>query len=67
ILPFSLLKRRQELAAMGVDFLLLDLTGSAISKETATVSALLAQGGKQRPSKGRQSAVLQGNFDGVLV
>jgi putative protease len=72
VAPFSLLKWRQELAMMGVDFLLLDLTGGSSSQEAATVSTLLVQGGKQRPAKGaakgKQPAVLlQGNFDGVLV
>ena len=65
--PFSLLKWRQEVAATGVDFLLLDLTGGSIKKEAAAVSTLLVQGGKQRAGKGQQPAVLQGNFDGVLV
>jgi putative protease len=60
ILPFSLLKWQQELAAMGVDYLLLDLSGGPIQKEVATVSTLLAQRGKRLP-------VLSGNFQGTLV
>lgn len=59
-LPFSLLKWRQELAAMGVDYLMLDLTGGPLRKEAETVSTLLGSGGKRLP-------VLSGNFQGTLV
>ena len=59
-LPFSLLKWQQELAAMGVDYLLIDLSGGPIQKEAATVSTLLARSGKRLP-------VLSGNFQGTLV
>ncbi len=59
-LPFSLLRWQRELSTMGLDYLLLDLTGGPIRKETATVSALLAGGGKRIP-------VLSGNFQGTLV
>jgi putative protease len=60
ILPFSLLRWRQELVAMGLDYLLLDLTGGPIRQEAAKVSTLLTQGGKRVP-------VLSGNFQGTLV
>ncbi|WP_339135593.1 MAG: peptidase U32 family protein [Candidatus Electrothrix sp. GW3-4] len=66
-LPFSLLNQRQQLASMGVDFLLLDLSSGAISREAATLSNLLNQGEPRRTGKGKQPAVMQGNFDGVLV
>ena len=59
-LPFSLLKWQQEPAAMGVDYLLLDLTGGPIRQEITTVSTLLAGGKKRLP-------VLSGNFHGTLV
>ncbi|MBW1751032.1 MAG: hypothetical protein JRJ37_10115, partial [Deltaproteobacteria bacterium] len=59
-LPFSLLRWQQELAAMSIDYLLLDLTGGPIRKEITTVSTLLAQGGKRLQ-------VLSGNFQGTLV
>lgn len=67
VLPFSLLKQRQEIEDIGVDFLLLDLSGGAISRETATVNSLLSQGGQRRKGKGKQPPIMQGNFDGVLV
>ena len=60
-LPFSLLKWQQELAAMGIDYLMLDLSGGPVQKEAATVSTLLARNGKQR------LPVLSGNFQGTLV
>ncbi len=59
-LPFSLLKWRQETAAMGVDYLLLDLTGGPMRTEAAMVGTLLADGKKRLP-------VLSGNFHGSLV
>lgn len=59
-LPFSLLRWQQELAAMSIDYLLLDLSGGPIRKEITTVSTLLAQGGKRLQ-------VLSGNFQGTLV
>lgn len=59
-LPFSLLRWQQDLSTMGLDYLLLDLTGGPIRKETAAASALLAGGGKRIP-------VLSGNFQGTLV
>lgn len=58
--PFSLLKWQQELSTMGLDYLVLDLTGGPMKKEAATVSALLAGGGKRM-------SVLSGNFQGTLV
>ncbi|WPD23579.1 MAG: peptidase U32 family protein [Candidatus Electrothrix scaldis] len=69
-LPFSLLKQRQNLASMGVDFLLLDLSSGAISRETAALSSLLNQADSGRIGKGKgkqQLAIMQGNFDGILV
>lgn len=59
-LPFSLLRWKQELAAMAIDYLVLDLTGGPIRQEITKVSALLAQGG-------RRQQVLSGNFHGTLV
>lgn len=60
ISPFSLLDRQQQLTDMGVDYLLIDLSGGPVRKEAATVSALLAGGA-------RRLSVLSGNFDGTLV
>ncbi len=60
ILPFSLLKWQHDFAAMGIDFLLLDLTGGPLRQEAATVTALLGQGSSRL-------AVLSGNFHGILV
>lgn len=60
VLPFSLLRWRQELSQMGLDFLMLDLTGGPMKQEAATVSALLAKSGMRIP-------VLSGNFQGTLV
>jgi putative protease len=65
--PFSLLQYRQELAAMGVDFLLLDLTGGPVSREAATVGLFLARKETPHSGAGREPALLQGNFDGLLV
>lgn len=62
--PFSLLNRRQDLAAMGLDFLLLDLS-AGVRKEAALVSALLGQSSGRRP--GKPLKVLPGNFSGVLI
>ena len=62
--PYSLLHRRQELAALGLDFFLLDLSGGPIKKEAAAVQALLGQKSGRRD---KQPAVLAGNFSGVLV
>ncbi len=59
-LPFSLLRWQQELSTMGLDYLLLDLTGGPMKREAASVSALLSGGGKRIP-------VLSGNFQGTLV
>ena len=59
-LPFSLLRWQQDLSTMGLDYLLLDLTGGPIRQEAAAASALLAGGGKRIP-------VLSGNFQGILV
>ena len=59
-LPFSWLKWQQELSTMGVDYLVLDLSGGPIRQEVATATTLLAQGGKRLP-------VLSGNFQGTLV
>ena len=59
-LPFSWLKWQQELSTMGVDYLMLDLSGGPIRQEVTTATTLLAQGGKRLP-------VLSGNFQGTLV
>lgn len=61
---FSLLHKRQELASMELDFLLLDLS-AGVRKEAALVSALLGQNSTHRPGKLPQ--ILPGNFSGVLV
>lgn len=58
--PFSLLPCRRELADMGVDYLLLDLTGGPMKRETSVVNTLLAGGGKRMQ-------VLSGNFHSILV
>ena len=60
-LPFSLLKWQQEFASMGVDYLLLDLSGGPIRKEAATAGTLLAGHARQH------LPVLSGNFKGTLV
>jgi putative protease len=59
-LPFSLLKWQHDFVGMGIDFLVLDLTGGPFRQEAATVTALLGQGS-------RRLAVLSGNFNGILV
>ena len=59
-LPFSLLDHQQELADMGVDYLLLDLSGGPIQKEIYQLRGLLGQGKKR-------IEVLSGNFSGILV
>jgi putative protease len=58
--PFSLLKWQQELQAMQVDYLLLDLSGGPVPKESAMVQTLLTRGGSRM-------SVLSGNFQGSLV
>ncbi|MGB5686659.1 MAG: peptidase U32 family protein [Candidatus Electrothrix sp.] len=65
--PFSQLRQRQELVSMGADFLLLDLSNGAISREAATLSSLLNHGEPRKTEKGKQPAIMRGNFDGVLV
>jgi len=60
ILPFSLLSWQSELGGMGVDYLLMDLTGGPMKKEAATAGALLAGGGKRM-------RVMSGNFHSTLV
>lgn len=59
-LPFSLLKWQQELSTMGLDYLVLDLTGGPVRREAATVGKLLGAGKQRLP-------VLSGNFHGTLV
>lgn len=59
-LPFSLLKWQQELAAMEVDYLYIDLSGASVKKELKTVQTLLTQGNSRLP-------VMSGNFMGTLV
>jgi putative protease len=65
--PFSQLRQRQELVSMGADFLLLDLSNGAISREAATLSSLLNHSEPRKTGKGKQPAIMRGNFDGVLV
>ncbi len=65
--PFSQLQQRQELVSMGADFLLLDLSNGAISREAATLSSLLSHGEPRKTGKGKQPAIMRGNFNGVLV
>ena len=65
--PFSQLQQRQELVSMGADFLLLDLSNGAISREAAALSSLLHHGEPRKTGKGKQPAIMRGNFDGVLV
>ena len=60
MLPFSLLKWQQELAAMEVDYLYIDLSGASVKKELKTVQTLLSQGNSRLP-------VMSGNFQGTLV
>ena len=60
IFPFSLLSWQGELGEMGVDYLLLDLTGGPMKKEASLLSGLLAGGGKR-------IRVLSGNFHSTLV
>ncbi|MCI5140583.1 MAG: hypothetical protein D3909_02415, partial [Candidatus Electrothrix sp. ATG1] len=66
LLPFSLLKQRQELTSMGVDFLL-DLSSGAINREATTLNTLLSQGEPRRTGRDKQPLIMRGNFDGVLV
>jgi putative protease len=69
--PFSLLAQRQELARMGIDFLLLDLSKGASSREGTIISSLLNQGqrvGNSGKGKSRQpTRIMRGNYDGTLV
>ncbi len=58
--PFSLLQWRREIAAMGMDYLFMDLTGGAIKKEGAMANSLVNGGGKRVP-------ILSGNFHSTLV
>ncbi len=60
--PFSLLHRRQELAAMGLDFLFLDLS-AGLRQEEPLVSALLSGG--RRTVKPPETLV--GNFNRTLL
>ena len=62
--PFSLLHRRQELAELGVDMLLLDLS-AGVRHEAALVSALLGQSGGRR--SGKQPETLPSNFNRTLL
>lgn len=62
--PFSLLHRRQDLAALGLDFLFMDLS-AGVKKEAQFVSALLGQSGGRRGSKPPE--VLTGNFTRKLL
>ncbi|CAK8713682.1 Putative protease YhbU [Candidatus Electronema halotolerans] len=62
--PFSLLHQRQELAAIGLDFFVLDLS-AGVRKEAAIVSSLLGRSSGQRT--GRPPELLTGNFTGTLV
>jgi U32 family peptidase len=62
--PFSLLHRRQELAALGIDFLFLDLSGGPVKKEAAALNTLL---GQEDGRRGKRPEVLTGNFSGVLI
>ena len=62
--PFSLLHRRQDLAALGLDFLFMDLS-AGVKKEAHFVSALLGQSGGRRGS--RPPEVLTGNFTRKLL
>ena len=59
-LPFSLLRWQEEIAAMDVDYLLLDLSGGPIRQEITTAGTLVAGGKRRLP-------VLSGNFHGILV
>lgn len=58
-LPFSLLRWYRQSTAMGIDYMLIDLTGGAIRKEVETVSGLLT-GSRPMP-------VISGNFHGTLM
>jgi putative protease len=62
--PFSLLHRRQDLADLGLDFLLLDLS-AGLRQEAPLVSALLGQSGGRRAA--RPPEVLAGNFSRKLL
>ncbi|WP_417912571.1 peptidase U32 family protein [Candidatus Electronema sp. TJ] len=62
--PFSLLHRQQDIAELGLDFLLLDLS-AGIRKEAALVSALLGQSGGRRAAKPPE--VMTGNFSRKLL
>jgi putative protease len=59
-LPFSLLRWQEEIAAMDVDYLFLDLSGGPIRQEITTAGTLLAGGRRRLP-------VLSGNFHGTLM
>jgi len=58
-LPFSLLRWQEEISALKVDYLFLDLSGGPIRQEIATAGALLGGGKRRLP-------VLSGNFHGTL-
>jgi putative protease len=60
VLPFSLLAWRRELAAAGVDYLVLDLGGGPFRREAPLAAGLLGGGRKRQP-------VLAGNYKGTLV
>jgi putative protease len=59
-LPFSWLKWQEELTNMGVDYMLIDLSGAQLQKEVKTVQSLLGKSGTRRQ-------VMTGNFLGTLV
>ncbi len=60
ILPFSLLRFRNELFRAGVDYLVLDLGGGPLKREVETLSALLRGTGRLPPA-------MEGNYTGALV
>ncbi len=62
--PFSLLHRQQDIAALGVDFLLLDLS-AGVKKEAVLLSNLLNRSNRRRTGKAPE--LLTGNFTSTLV
>ena len=62
--PFSLLHRCQDIAALGVDFLLVDLS-AGVRKEAGILSTLLGRNSSRR--SGKVPELLTGNFTSTLV
>lgn len=60
-IPFSLFDYLADLQRLGLQYLMVDLSGGPIKGETSLLNALI------RPGRGKSPAVLQGNFAGTLM